>query len=76
MAKCEDLLRLQQEFNKAEVSWHLFRVPYVVTGTAISSHTEGDRKKALSIRNSAANDIYLHQKTCRTCLNGRSKPKR
>jgi hypothetical protein len=76
MAKCADLLRLQQEFNEAEVSWHLFRVPSVVTGIAISSNTEGDRKKALSIRNSAADDIYSHQKTCRSCLNDRTKPKK
>ena len=73
MTKCVELLKLQQQFNEAEIFWHLFRVPPIVTGISLSSNSESDRKHALSIRNSAADDLYVHQKTCRTCLDGRSK---
>lgn len=57
MTKCVELLKLQQQLNEAEIFWHLFRVPPIVTGISLSSNSEGDRKHALSIRNSAAQKL-------------------
>ena len=68
MSKCADFVRLQQVLSEAEISWHVFRHPAIVTGITLSTNTEAERKKALNIRNSAAQDIYLHQKFCRDCL--------
>jgi hypothetical protein len=67
---------LQEVLSEAEVSWLIFRAPAVVTGITISANTEGERKQALNVRNSAAQDIYMHQKTCRACLSDRTTSKK
>ena len=68
MSKCADFVRLQQVSSEPEISWHLLRHPAIVSEITLSTHTEAERKKALNIRNSAAQDIYPHQKCCRDCF--------
>jgi hypothetical protein len=76
MAKCADLTRLQDQFSDAEASWRILRAPSVIAGISLDTNTDDARSNALSIRNAAAQDVYLHQKTCRNCLKDRSTIKK
>jgi hypothetical protein len=70
MSECVEYQRLQHAYDDAIVVWEQDRHPNVrpIDREKLTSEEfEKVRSQSLLKRNTAANDLYTHLKTCPTC---------
>jgi hypothetical protein len=68
--ECMEYQRFQRTYDDAIIVWERERysnVQLINTGKATTEEAAKLRSQALSKRNIAANELYIHMKTCPTC---------
>jgi hypothetical protein len=74
MSECVEYQRIQKAYDDAIIEWEEDRHPGVqpINREKLTNEQAAElRKQALLKRNVAANDLYLHLRTCPTCKSPR-----